>query len=182
MMKTQFIKSPFALLLSGLLLSTSALAASDNTINFQGEVSDETCSVAVNGNAASPVVLMPTVSKADLATSGATAGQTSFTVGLTGCTANATTSTKVSTVFVGNNVSSSGNLTNTGTAQNVEVQLLDPQDAVINLTSGYTGSGDLTLKTGETEASATYNAQYYATGAATAGTVAASLQYAVTYQ
>lgn len=181
-MKTQITKSPLALLLGGLLLSTSALAASENTINFQGEVSDETCLVAVNGNAASPVVLMPTVSKKDLATSGATAGQTSFTVGLTGCTGSSTDSTKVSTVFVGNNVSSSGNLLNTGTAKNVEVQLLDTKDAVINLTGGYTGSGDLTLGIDETEASATYNAQYYATGAATAGTVTASLQYAVTYQ
>ncbi|MFJ5160004.1 fimbrial protein [Pantoea sp. NPDC088449] len=169
-------------LLSGLLFSSSAIAASENTINFQGEVSDETCSIAVNGNAASPVVLMPTVSKSELAKSGDTAGQTSFTVGLSGCTGSSTTSTKVSTVFVGNNVTANGNLANTGSATNVEVQLVDSKDAVINLTGGYTGDGDLTLAADETEASANYIAQYYATSAATAGTVESSMQYAVTYQ
>ena len=79
-------------------------------------------------------------------------------------------------------MTANGNLANSGTATNVEVQLVDSKDAVINLTGGYTGSGDLTLAAGETESSATYNAQYYANGVATAGTVEASLQYAVTYQ
>ncbi|POW55414.1 type 1 fimbrial protein [Candidatus Pantoea alvi] len=181
-MKTKFTLSTLTLFIGGLFISASANAASENTINFQGEVADETCSIAVNGNTATPVVSMPTVSKKELAASGATAGQTSFTVGLTGCTGGGGSSTKVSTVFIGNNVSSTGNLLNAGTAQNVEVQLLDPADAVINLTGGYTGNGDLTLATGATEASATYNAQYYATDAVTAGTVTASLQYAVTYQ
>jgi major type 1 subunit fimbrin (pilin) len=181
-MKTLQNKSLLTLVMTSLLFSVSAVAASDNTINFQGEVSDETCSVAVNGNSASPVVLMPTVSKSELATSGDTAGQTAFTVGLTGCSGSSSTSTKVSTVFVGNNVTANGNLANTGTAQNVEVQLIDSKDAVINLTGGYTGDGDLTLAADATESSATYNAQYYATGVSSPGTVAASLQYAVTYQ
>lgn len=43
--------------------------------------------------------------------------------------------TKISTVFVGNQVTSNGNLGNTGSAKNVEVQLLDTSDAVINLTT-----------------------------------------------
>ncbi|MBK0122585.1 type 1 fimbrial protein [Pantoea sp. S61] len=179
---TQTHKTLLSLVITCVLFSASAGAASDNTINFQGEVSDETCSISVNGNAASPVVLMPTVSKSDLSASGNVAGQTAFTVGLTGCTANSASSTKISTVFVGNNVTANGNLANTGTAQNVEVQLVDSKDAVINLTGGYTGDGDLTLAADETESSATYNAQYYANGVAAAGTVAASLQYAVTYQ
>ena len=177
---TQTHKTLLSLVITGALFSASAVAASDNTINFQGEVADETCSISVNGNAASPVVLMPTVSKADLAASGDVAGQTAFTVGLTGCTGNS--AKKISTVFVGNNVTANVNLANTGTAQNVEVQLVDSKDAVINLTGGYTGDGDLTLAADETESSATYNAQYYANGVAAAGTVAASLQYAVTYQ
>lgn len=170
------------LIVSSLLFSASTLAASDNTINFQGEVYDETCSIAVNGNAATPVVLMPTVSQSALANSGDAAGQTSFTVGLSGCTGSTTASTEVSTVFIGNNVTANGNLHNTGSAKNVEIQLVDSKNAVIDLTGGYTGNGDLTLAANETEASANYIAQYYATGAATAGTVEASMQYAVTYQ
>lgn len=175
-------KTTLALIVGGLLCANYASAASSNTISFQGEVSDETCSVSVNGNDASPVVLLPTVSASDLATSGATAGQTTFEMGVSGCTGDATAATTISTVFVGNNVSSAGNLTNTGTASNVEVQLLDTTDEPIVLTGGYTASGDLTLAAGETSSSATYTAQYYATGAATSGTVAASLQYAVSYQ
>lgn len=159
-----------------------AKAISSNTITFQGEVTTETCSVAINGNAASPVILMPTVSTRDLNAAGQTNGQTSFTVGVTGCTGDPTMDTKISTVFVGNSVSSNGNLTNTGTAKNVEVQIVSPDKNVVDLTRGYTGSGDLTLKPGETSASVDYTAQYYATGAPTAGTVKAALQYAVTYQ
>ncbi|HHC2883199.1 TPA: fimbrial protein, partial [Klebsiella pneumoniae] len=112
---------------------------------------------------------------------GDVAGQVTFDIGLTGCTGNTDRATKISTVFVGNQVTSNGNLGNTGDATNVEVQLLDTANKVINLTNGFKGEGDLQLKPGETEASATYTAQYYATGAASAGTVEATLQYAVSY-
>ncbi|MCW1833806.1 type 1 fimbrial protein [Pantoea ananatis] len=174
-------KFSLSLSVSAFLLSGYAQADSANTINFQGEVSDETCSVAINGNESSPVVLLPTVSKADLDTSGKTAGKTDFTVGLTGCSGSATT-TQISTVFVGNNVSAAGNLTNTGSAENVEIQMLDTAGTVINLTGGFTGSGDLSLSANETEKSATYGAQYFSTRVATSGTVAASIQYAITYR
>ncbi|MBS1204300.1 MAG: type 1 fimbrial protein [Proteobacteria bacterium] len=163
------------------LISGNTFAASSNTITFQGEVTAETCSVAINGNTVSPVVLLPTVSSTSLASSGQTAGATPFDVSVTGCTGSATATTKVSTVFVGNQVTTNGNLGNTGTAANVEVQLLDTTSAPINLTSGFNGNGDLTLAAGATQASATYTAQYYATGASTAGTVVATLQYAVSY-
>lgn len=53
----------------GLSSAFSAFAASDNTITFQGEVTDQTCAVTVNGNAVSPVVLLPTVSISDFASS-----------------------------------------------------------------------------------------------------------------
>ncbi|WP_337014336.1 fimbrial protein [Pantoea sp. AS142] len=175
------MKRKFITLIAATIVSSGANAASDNTINFQGQVTDETCSVSVNGNSASPVVLMPTVSRSDLDASGKTAGQVTFDIGLTGC-AGSTTETKISTVFVGNQVTSNGNLGNTGTASNVEVQLLDTTGRVINLTDGFTGDGDLTLAANQTEASSTYTAQYYATAPAAAGTVESTLQYAVSYQ
>ncbi|MCY0616939.1 type 1 fimbrial protein, partial [Klebsiella pneumoniae] len=81
---------------------------------------------------------------------------------LTGCTGNTAAETKISTVFVGNQVTTNGNLGNTGTAANVEVQILDTAGKAINLTDSFKGDGDLTLAAGETEASATYTAQYYA--------------------
>ncbi|WP_052285320.1 fimbrial protein [Kluyvera genomosp. 1] len=175
-------KYTIAMFVSVMMASSSAMAISDNTITFQGEVTDETCSVAVNGNGATPVILLPTVSTKDLAKSGDTAGDITFDIGVAGCTGNPSTETSISTVFVGNQVTTNGNLGNTGTAGNVEIQLLDTKDAVINLTDGYTGNGDLKLAAGASEASATYTAQYYATGLATAGTVEATLQYAVSYQ
>jgi major type 1 subunit fimbrin (pilin) len=101
---------------ASLFISTSALAMSNNTITFRGEVSDETCSVAINGNQAKPVVILPTVSAKELAKGGDTAGQVTFDIGLTGCTGNADKPTKISTVFVGNQVTSNGNLGNTGDA------------------------------------------------------------------
>ncbi|CAH6636820.1 MULTISPECIES: fimbrial protein [Pseudocitrobacter] len=177
------LKKCYLAMLSGsLLVSANAMALSDNTITFQGEVTDETCSVAINGNQATPVVLLPTVSSSDLAASGDTAGPVTFDIGLTGCTGDTTNATKISTVFVGNQVTTNGNLGNTGTAANVEVQILDTKGTEINLTNGFTGTGDLTLAAGEKEASATYTAQYYASGKATAGTVESTMQYAVSYQ
>lgn len=79
---------------------SSAVSASDNTITFQGEVTDQTCSVTVNGNALSPVVLLPTVSISDFASS-TTAGATAFEVGVSGCAVD-TVDREISTVFVGN--------------------------------------------------------------------------------
>lgn len=165
------------------VVSFMSVAASDNTITFQGEVTDETCSVAINGDDVAPVVLLPTVSASALASAGDTAGPTTFDVGVTGCTGSPS-GVQISTVFVGNQVTTDGNLGNTGTAENVDVQILDSSTASnpINFTNEFNGTGDLSLAPDETSASATYTAQYYATAAAAAGTVEASLQYAVSYQ
>lgn len=143
-----FKKTTLALLTASLFISTSTFAMSNNTITFRGEVSDETCSVAINGNQAKPVVILPTVSAKELAKGGDTAGQVTFDIGLTGCTGNADKPTKISTVFVGNQVTSNGNLGNTGDAANVEVQILDTAEKVINLTNGFKGEGDLQLEAG----------------------------------
>ncbi|EBS6871657.1 type 1 fimbrial protein [Salmonella enterica] len=175
------MKKYLAMITGSLLVSSSAMAVSDNTITFQGEVTDETCSVVINGNKAKPVVLLPTVSTKELTDQGKTAGPITFDIGLSGCTPMGKT-TKISTVFVGNQVTSNGNLGNTGSAKNVEVQLLDTSGIPINLTGGFTGNGDLQLEANASEASATYTAQYYSTGTAEAGTVAATLQYAVSYK
>ncbi len=86
-----------------------------------------------------------------MAKGGDVAGQVTFDIGLTGCTGNTDRATKNLTVFVGNQVTSNGNLGNTGDATNVEVQLLDTANKVINLTNGFKGEGDLQLKPGETK-------------------------------
>jgi len=167
------------------LFASQAFAYSDNTITFQGEVTAETCSVTVNGNSAKPLVLLPSVNVSALAASGQNAGQTTFDIGVTGCTGNAGAATTISTVFAGNSVSTAGNLSNvaaTDAATNVEIQIVDTKGADIDFNKGsFNGAGDLTLAAGETTASATYTAQYFATGVATAGAVESTMQYAVSY-
>lgn len=176
-----------AMCLSGMLLTiytVNAAAFSDNTINFEGEVTAQTCNVLVNGQA-SPVVLLPTVSTTDLTAAGRTAGTTSFEFNVSGCTTSNAAST-IGAKFAGNAVDTTtagaGTLGNTGTATNVNIQLLDSTSAPINLNSTWLGDGDIALAADSETATQTYFARYYATGAATAGTVRASVQYALNYQ
>ncbi|CNJ90275.1 fimbrial protein [Yersinia aldovae] len=161
--------------------TTAALAASNNTITFQGEVTAQTCSVTVNGLNANPMVLLPTVSSGELNTSGKTAGKTTFTLGVSGCTIGPD-DIDIKTVFVGSQVTTSGNLKNTGTATNVELQLLKDATTIagIDLNSGLPQDG-IVLKAGETTAEHDFAVQYYSTGIATPGSVIASVQYAVSY-
>ena len=173
------------IILAASIAPVMAYAASGNTINFQGEVTDQTCQVTINGNAANPTVLLPAVSSTVLTSAGATAGTTSFTVGVSGCVAPTTTTQAIKTVFVGNQVTAAGNLGNTGTATNVALQLLDPATPTVpfNLgnAGGYAASG-LTLPVGTTSASHDFAVQYISEpGGATAGSVLGSVQYAVSY-
>ncbi|POT55709.1 type 1 fimbrial protein [Citrobacter amalonaticus] len=161
-------------------VSTSAMA--DNTIRFQGEVADQTCVVSINGNPSSPQVLLPTVPKSALAASGVTAGQTPFSIDLTGCTASAS-ATAIKTVFVGNNLTSDGRMGNTGSATNVSLQLIDPAAPTTPLDlTGQTGAAGLNLAANATSASYNFAVEYYAEGVSTPGSVLGSVQYAVSYQ
>lgn len=175
MMLKRYTLACATLLLPGLAF------ASGNTITFQGEVAAQTCSISVNGNDASPVVLLPTVGTAQLNEAGKVAGATTFDIGVTGCTAS-DDGMSFSTVFVGNQVTKAGNLGNTGTAQNVELQILDTKGIEIDFTNGFTGNRDLVLASGQTSTNSTYTAQYFATGAAVPGSVLSTMQYAISYQ
>jgi major type 1 subunit fimbrin (pilin) len=169
-----------AFMLVGLLTSTVVLA--DNTIKFQGEIADQTCDISINGNGSSPLILLPTVATTALSGSGETAGQTPFTVGLTGCQ-NAVSATSIKTVFVGNNLTANGRIGNTGTASNVSLRLVDPAvpGTPLDLT-GQVGAAGLSLAVGESSAAHDFAVEYYAEGAATPGSVLGSVQYAVSYQ
>jgi len=166
------------------MFSANVFAASNNTISFQGEVTDQTCTLTVNGNENAPIILLPTVTVSSLAKSGDVAGATTFEMGVTGCSATENSSKSLSTVFIGNlvDLANEGTLGNSGTAENVNIQILDGESKPIDLSSIYTAEQDLKLADDETSAKSMYTAQYFSTGTATAGTVAASLQYAVTYQ
>jgi len=183
MKKIVLIKKGFAL--SGamsLFVACSAMADSANTITFRGEVTEQTCSVTVNGSAARPVVLLPTVNKNELANLADTAGLTTFTMGVSGC-ATGSADMQLKTLFIGTNVTTSGNLANSGDAQNVELQLLTDSTGTtaIDLRTLQAVDG-IVLRAGETAGEHDFAVQYFTpTGSATAGTVVGAVQYAISY-
>lgn len=166
----------------GLLLATAqvnAAEASDGTINFTGEIESQTCTVSVNGGTSTGTVVLPTVSSSLLKTSGQTAGSTRFTIGLSEC------STETGDVYAyfeqGVNVNAEGRLINTGTATNVDLQLLDGANNALNAGSTEQTASPATASLTAGAATLTYAAQYFATAAATAGTVASSVTYSINY-
>jgi len=173
-------------LLSTLLVAASLAAlapaaqATDGTINFTGSVLASTCTVSTGTNGNFSVVLPP-VSTKTLATAGNTAGRTPFSIQLTGCGA---TPVKAQTFFeAGPTVNqSTGRLTVTGGATNVEIGLLNATFQDIKAGAPLASQNtDVVAITGGT-ATMNFYAQYVATGAAGAGTANSSLQYTISYQ
>lgn len=168
------------------LSGSSVFAAQENSIRFKGEVSAQTCNISVNDStSAAPVILMQTAKISDLSAAGNTSTPTTFSMKLTGCTDPGTTAKDIKIHFASTSVDASGNLKNIATsspANNVAIQLLDPDNNIINLQSGEAFAKAFSLNPGDTSGEAQYTAQYIATGgAATAGKVEATVQYAISY-
>jgi len=158
--------------------------AAAGTITFKGTVTDQTCTVNVEGKK-DHIVELPKVSKSQLAEAGKTAGITPFKISVSGCTA-ASADMAINTVFSGATLTANHNLENTaatGKADKVEVQLLTGAgtgSAPIALSS-VTSVAGLVVPQGQTGAEYEFAAQYYAAGAATAGAVEAIVNYDITY-
>ncbi|HEX7349199.1 MAG TPA: type 1 fimbrial protein [Rhodanobacteraceae bacterium] len=184
------------LLAASLALATGALAlapaafAADGTITINGQVVSATCNISFNGGtaAAAPVngtVTLPPVSTTTLGAPGDTGGAMPFSVGISGCTDEA--GKTMVAVFSGNNINTTdGNLTTaTGGASNVEVQLANAASPTtglkLNLGEGNQGVTGATVDSSG-NATASFIAQYYATGAATAGTVTTNVDYTLVYE
>ena len=175
-----------ALILSAL----SAGAMADNTVRFEGEVSDQTCNVSVNGEG-SPVILLPTVNKDVLSATTVTA-ETNFTISISDCDQTANQNWGIR--LVGNGVTQQGDLANRATenpATGVAIRIGDKGAdggtafAPINLSAATVVVPSDDIPAGETSASHILAAGYVLESAgvtATAGYVSSSLQYAVTYQ
>jgi len=167
-------------------LSACSAFAQDNAIRFMGSVSSQTCNISVNNSTSnSPIILMNAAKASDLSTAGKTSTPTTFKLTLTGCTDPGANGQSIKIHFASNNVDASGNLANIATtdaATNVAIQLLDPDNTAINLSSGQATAKGFTLASGSTSGDAQYTAQYIATGgAATSGKVEATVQYAISY-
>ncbi|CAK9885715.1 MAG: Major fimbrial subunit SMF-1 [Candidatus Erwinia impunctatus] len=176
-------------LAAAVLLPAAAFAAP--TVTFQGEVSSQTCSVAINGSTNS-VVMLPTVATTAFGSTlsnGQTAGLTPFTVTVSGCTAPSTAAQSISTQFLGYNVDSTtgvlGNrLTSTNAAAGFGIQLTTSgtggTPVVLN---GPTTVAGLTLGVGQTSASFDFGARYYVLSSADAkpGKITAVAEYTLSY-
>ncbi|UGB38298.1 fimbrial protein [Frateuria soli] len=182
-----------AALIAGLGLAFGANAATansvsnsspDGSITITGTVVGQTCKVDGKsaGTADAISVALPTVLTSNLASAGATAGQKQFSIGITGCDAALST---VQTYFSGTNIdTTTGNLSNNGSAANVQVQLLNADASAINL-----GGADASAQNSQTanldatgSATLDYTAQYIAQGgAAGSGDVNTSVQFTMVY-
>lgn len=169
-----------ATLVSGLIFSQIASAA-DGTISITGQITDVTCAIAVNGGGNNATVTLPTVSVSALPNSGETAGTTSFRIALSECSGD-TLGNAYAYFELGSAVdSSSGRLNNvSGTASNVQVQLLDKNLTPIVAGSASQGNGAMAEISGGA-ATLEYAARYYATGAAGAGSVSTQVDYSIVY-
>lgn len=178
-MKSALISS---LVAAGILATVSANAvASDGTITFNGELTSATCDVGVNSTgSANATVTLPTLSTGSLASTGTTAGATSFTIDLSSCT-DLTTSAYAYFESGANVDTTTGRLNNNGTATNVEVQLKDSSGSTIEIGSSNQSTSPVAESLSSGSATLAYSAEYYATGAAGAGTVSTSVTYSIEY-
>lgn len=176
------------MLATSLVLSlglTSSAFAKDGTVVIEGKITDQTCIINNFTSDKDIKVKLPTVKKDSLASTGETAGRTPFKIELTGCKA-ASAEQQVKAFFLPDaaKVNAEGRLKNTGSATNVDVQLLNADGTTGILAGENITTQNVTpvsLNNAET-GTLQYNAQYYATGAATAGDVKATVDFNIVYE
>lgn len=189
--------SSFVKLFSLLFLSLNSFSsfAAMNEIEIVGELTDQTCSLLVNGSGnKNPVITLEPVHASNLKDAGSTAGRKNFSIGVTGCVAKAeVTSLSINFFAYNEGDYDDNNLTtiigNVGTAKNVDFQLLsyflDPINGVPVRFSGSEMteiSGIIFLESGETSAATEFGVQYISEqGNAAPGSVTGAVQYAVSY-
>ncbi|MEL4013220.1 type 1 fimbrial major subunit FimA [Dryocola clanedunensis] len=173
-------------LVSSLSLFSLASNAYTTTVNggaihFKGEVVNAAC--AIDAGSADQTIQLGQVRSARLATAGSNSSAVGFKIQLNDC--DTTVSTKAAVAFTGVAVSSAYDTvlalqsSAAGSAGNVGVQILDGQGVALKL-DGATFSNPVTLNDGTSILP--FQARYYATGAATAGTANADATFKVQYQ
>lgn len=176
-------KSVIALsVLTTLFIAGTTHAASNGTITFNGELTATTCDVSVEGQGPDATVILPTLGVNVLDAASKTAGKTRFNMALTNC---AGTLNTASAYFEdGATVNAQGRLINSGTASNVDLQLLDGSGSrgVINVGSSEQIANTTYVDTSSGTASLPYDVQYFATAATQPGTVVSSVVYSLQYK
>lgn len=180
-----------AILALGLALAPAA-HASAGTITFNGSALASTCvvSTATGGNGAVGFssgnfsITLPGVQTFNFTATGDVADPTPFSVGLTGCPTSPS-GEQVAAYFSGSNIAADGNLGNTGTASGLEIQLLNADNSVIDLSQGsaLAQNSHYTAISATGTATLSYVAQYYASSAnVAAGSVSTTVDYTLVYR
>ncbi|XXD07985.1 type 1 fimbrial major subunit FimA [Klebsiella sp. R445] len=164
---------------------TSAVAFAATTVNggtvhFKGEVVNAAC--AVDAGSIDQTIQLGQVRSAKLATAGSTSSAVGFNIQLNEC--DTTVSNKASIAFSGTSVDSNSDVlalqsSAAGSATNVGVQILDSTGTPLTL-DGASFSAATTLNDGTNIIP--FQARYYATGVATAGTANADATFKVQYE
>lgn len=173
------------------MVITSAFNASafavDGTITINGQITDTTCTISVDGGNNDATVTLPTVSTTTLGSPGVTAGATPFTISLSNCSG---TSLKTASTYFepGAYVDSTTGRLNIDSAAadaatNVQVQLLNAdRNAIVAGASVANGQNDIPVDISSGNGTLNYFAQYYATGKSTAGSVTTQVDYTMVYE
>jgi major type 1 subunit fimbrin (pilin) len=165
---------------------TGTAIASDGTISFTGGIAASTCTITIIGASSSiagtGTINMPWVALSLLATSGNVAGSTSFGISLAAC-ATFTGMTTVNAFFEsGAGVNgTTGNLINTGTATNTEIELLVANTMTKIIPGSATQAQPTAINLAGVTGVLNYVAQYISTGVAGAGTILSSVTYSLVY-
>ena len=173
-------------IISALSMASAAALADTTTVNggtvhFKGEVVNAAC--AVDAGSIDQTVQMGQVRSAKLATAGSTSSAVGFNIQLNDC--DTTVSTKASVAFSGTAIDTTNTTvlalqgSASGGASNVGIQILDNKGTPLAL-DGATFSAATTLNDGTNVIP--FQARYYATGAATAGTANADATFKVQYE
>lgn len=173
------------LILCSVYLVCESIYAADGSINFTGRVFDNAC--VIDSDSSSLVVTLPTVSTNRLKAEGDVSGRTPFKINISNCTA-----ANITAYFEpGPNIDViTGRLTNQAKdgAKNISIQLLSKKGAPIlilpmaNLDSNEFEAIKVPTGTDKSKTTLYYSAEYYATGAVTAGPVSATVQYTIIYK
>lgn len=167
------------------LVAINVNAASTGTITFNGQLTGNTCDVAIDGQAADATVTLPTIGTNQLVSQGQTAGRTGFKMALSKCSG--TLETASAFFEAGSSVDLvTGHLKNvSGTATKVSLQLRDgssPSVAVIQAGNSNQANNTTYLDVSSGTANLPYSVEYYADGATTAGTVVSNVVYSIQYK
>lgn len=166
---------------------SNSIFASDGTITINGQITDTTCSISVNGGSNDATVTLPTISSSTLSEAGETAGATPFRISLSNCSGTALGT--ASTYFEpGAYVDSSTGRLNIDTAaadaaKNVQVELLNSdRNSIVAGAAVANGQNDIPIDISSGSGVLNYYARYYATAKTSPGAVTTQIDYTMTYQ